>query len=78
MIFVTNNSFFGENLKCIREDSGFTSWYMAKLLNISEERLHQLETGEYTEIDGLIIRILQNLLEDESVNLLEENISTIL
>ena len=49
MIIVTNNSIFGENLKFIRERNGFTPWYMAKLLNVSEERLHQLETGEHLE-----------------------------
>ena len=78
MIIITNNSVFGENLKFIRESNGFSSWYMAKLLNITEQRLTQLETGECMEIDDLILRILQNLLEDKSINLIEEKLSTIL
>ena len=78
MIIVTNNCVFGENLKFIRESNGFSSWYMAKLLNITEQRLTQLETGECMEIDDLILRILQNLLEDKSINLMEEKLSTIL
>ena len=77
MIIVNNNCVFGENLKFIRESNGFSSWYMAKLLNITEQRLTQLETGECMEIDDLILRILQNLLEDESINLMEEKLSTI-
>ena len=77
MIIVTNNCVFGENLKFIRESNGFSSWYMAKLLNITEQRLTQLETGECMEIDDLILRILQNLLEDKSINLMEEKLSTI-
>ena len=77
MIIITNNSVFGENLKFIRESNGFSSWYMAKLLNITEQRLTQLETGECMEIDDLILRILQNLLEDKSINLIEEKLSTI-
>ena len=77
MIIVTNNCVFGENLKFIRESNGFSSWYMAKLLNITEQRLTQLETGECMEFDDLILRILQNLLEDKSINLMEEKLSTI-
>ena len=78
MIIITNNSVLGENLKFIRESNGFSSWYMAKLLNITEQRLTQLETGECMEFDDLILRILQNLLEDKSINLMEEKLSTIL
>ena len=78
MIIVINNDIFGKNLKYIRESNGFSSWYMAKLLNITEQRLTQLETGECMEFDDLILRILQNLLEDKSVNLMEEKLSTIL
>ena len=77
MIIITNNCVFGENLKFIRESNGFSSWYMAKLLNVTEQRLMQLETGECMEIDDLILRILQNLLEDKSINLMVEKLSTI-
>ena len=65
MTIVTNNSVFGENLKYIRESSGFSFWYIAKLLNITEQKLNHLETGECMEIDALILRILQNLLEEK-------------
>ena len=72
MIIVTNNSIFGENLKYIRESNGFTSWYMAKLLNITEEKLQQTESGACLEIDGLIVQILLNMLDDETADLFEK------
>ena len=72
MIFLTNNSIFGENLKYIRESNGFTPFYMAKLLNITEEKLRSIESGSCMEIDGLIVKILLNLLEDETADLFEK------
>ena len=72
MTYVTNNSIFGENLKYIRESNGFTSFYMAKLLNITEEKLQQIESGVYMEIDNLTLKILLNLLEDETADLFEK------
>ena len=69
MVYITNDPIFGENLKYIRESNGFTPFYMAKLLNITEERLHQLENGQYREIDSLITRILKNMMEDENLDL---------
>lgn len=77
MVYIINDTIFGENLKYIRERNGFSPFYMAKLLNITEERLHQLENGQYKEVDSLITRILQNLLGDECINLMEEKLSTI-
>ena len=74
MTYVTNNSIFGENLKYIRESNGFTSFNMAKLLNITEEKLQQIESGFYMEIDNLTLKILLNLLEDETADLFENRI----
>ena len=74
MTYVTNNSIFGENLKYIRESNGFTSFYMAKLLNITEEKLQQIESGVYMEIDNLTLKILLNLLEDETADLFENTV----
>ena len=74
MPFVTNNSIFGENLKYIRESNGFSSFYMAKLLNITEEKLHRMEIGQDREIDSLTVQILLNLLEDETADLFEKRI----
>ena len=74
MTYVTNNSIFGENLKYIRESNGFTPFYMAKLLNITEEMLQQIESGVYMEIDNLTLKILLNLLEDETADLFENTV----
>ena len=75
MIYVTNDSVFGENLKYIRESNGFSHFYMAKLLNIPEETLKDIESGKHMEINDLTIKILLNLLEDETAELFEKNIS---
>ena len=72
MTFVTNNSIFGENLKYIRESNGFTEKYMAKLLNIPEEALKDIESGKNMEINNLTLKILLNLLEDETADLFEK------
>ena len=72
MIFLTNNSIFGENLKYIRESNGFTPFYMAKLLNMTEEKLQQIESGVCMEIDGLTVQILLNLVEDKTADLFEK------
>ena len=74
MTFVTNNSIFGENLKYIRESNGFTEKYMAKLLNIPEEALKDIESGKHMEINNLTLKILLNLLEDETADLFENRI----
>ena len=71
MKVLTNNSIFGKNLKYIREYNGFTPKYMAKLLNITEENLAKMETGQHMDIDGLTVQILLNLLEDEMADLFE-------
>lgn len=71
MKVLTNNSIFGKNLKYIRECNGFTPKYMAKLLNITEENLAKMETGQHMDIDGLTVQILLNLLEDERADLFE-------
>ena len=47
---------------------------MAKLLNITEERLHRMEAGQDIEIDNLTVRILLNLLEEETADLFEKRI----
>ena len=72
MTFVTNNAIFGQNLKYIRESNSFSPFYMAKLLNITEERLHRIEAGQDIEIDNLTVRILLNLLEEETADLFEK------
>ena len=72
MTFVTNNSIFGENLKYIRESNGFTEKYMSKLLNIPEEVLKDIESGKNMEINNLTLKILLNLLEDETADLFEK------
>ena len=72
MIFLTNNSVFGKNLKYIRESSGFTPFYMAKLLNITEEELQNLESGQCVNVDDLVVRILRDLLDDETADLIEK------
>lgn len=74
MTFVTNNAIFGQNLKYIRESNSFSPFYMAKLLNITEERLHRIEAGQDIEIDNLTVRILLNLLEEETADLFEKRI----
>ena len=74
MTFVTNNAIFGQNLKYIRESNSFSPFYMAKLLNITEERLHRIEAGRDIEIDNLTVRILLNLLEEETADLFEKRI----
>lgn len=76
MIFVTNNSVFGKNLKSIRESNGFSTFHMAKLLNLPEETLNDIESGKHMEISGLTLRILLNLLEDETQDLFENHIPT--
>ena len=72
MKVLTNNTVFGKNLTYIRESNGFTVQYMAKLLNMTEEKLHQLESGQYMDIDCLTVKILLNLLEDETADLFEK------
>ena len=74
MTFVTNNAIFGENLKSIRESNGFSPFYMAKLLNIPEETLKNIENGQHSQIDGLSQNILLNLLEDETADLFENTV----
>ena len=74
MTFVTNNAIFGENLKSIRESNGFSPFYMAKLLNIPEETLKNIENGQHSQIDGLSLKILLNLLEDETADLIENTV----
>ena len=74
MTFATNNAIFGQNLKYIRESNSFSPFYMAKLLNITEERLHRIEAGQDIEIDNLTVRILLNLLEEETADLFEKRI----
>ena len=74
MTFVTNNAIFGENLKSIRESNGFSPFYMAKLLNIPEETLKNIENGQHSQIDGLSLKILLNLLEDETADLFENTV----
>ena len=73
MKVLTNNVIFGKNLTYIRQSNGFTVQYMAKLLNITEEQLYQLESGQYMDIDGLTVKILLNLLEDETADLFEKS-----
>ena len=74
MTFVTNNAIFGENLKSIRESNGFSPFYMEKLLNIPEETLKNIENGQHSQIDGLSLKILLNLLEDETADLFENTV----
>ena len=74
MTFVTNNAIFGENLKSIRESNGFSPFYMAKLLKIPEETLKNIENGQHSQIDGLSLKILLNLLEDETADLFENTV----
>ena len=71
MKVLTNNDIFGKNLKYIREYNGFTPKYMAKILNITEEKLHLMEIGQDMEIDHLTVEILRNLLEEEGADLFE-------
>lgn len=72
MTFLTNNSIFGKNLKYIREINGFNTFYMAKLLNIPEDDLCRLESGHCMNVDYIVIRILQDLVEDEKADLVEK------